>query len=65
MLTKIRPAIDKVKYEGDRTSANEEFVHMVCESNVLHTIEQIRTKSPILKEMEDTGQIKIVLVNNR
>jgi len=65
MLTKIRPAIDKVKYKGDRTSANEEFVHMVCESNVLHTIEQIRTKSPILKKMEDTGQIKIVLVNNR
>lgn len=60
MLSKIRPAVEKVDYEGDRTSGNAEFVHHVCESNVLHTIEQIRTNSPILKEMEDNGQIKIV-----
>ena len=60
MLTKIRPAVDNVVYEGDRTSKNEEFVAKVCESNVLNTIEQIRLKSPILKEMEDNGQIKIV-----
>lgn len=60
MLTKIRPAVDKVIYEGDRTSKNEEFVAKVCKSNVMNTIEQIRAKSPILKEMEDIGQIKIV-----
>lgn len=60
MLSKIRPAVDMVKYEGDRTSSNPEFVHQVCESNVKHTIEQIRTKSSILKEMEDNGQIKII-----
>lgn len=60
LVSKIRPAVEKVEYEGDRTSQNEEFVHLVCESNVKHTIEQIRLRSPILKEMEDTGQIKIV-----
>jgi len=60
MLTKIRPAVDKVVYEGDRTSKNEEFVAKVCESNILNTINEIRAKSPILKEMEDNGQIKIV-----
>lgn len=60
MLTKIRPAVDKVIYDGDRTSKNEEFVVKVCESNVMNTIEQIRTNSPILKEMEDNKQIKIV-----
>lgn len=60
MLTKIRPAVDKVVYDGDRTSKNDEFVAKVCESNVLNTIEQIRVNSPILKEMEDNGQIKIV-----
>ena len=38
MLSKIRPAIDKVVYEGDRTSKNEEFVAKVCVSNVLNTI---------------------------
>ena len=60
MLSKIRPAVEKVTYQGDRTSGNPEFVHQVCESNVKNTIEQIRQNSPILKEMEDSGQIKIV-----
>jgi len=60
MLTKSRVAVGKVEYEGDRTSKNDEFVAKVCESNVLNTIEQIRLKSPILKEMEYSGQIKII-----
>lgn len=43
-----------------KTSKNEEFVHMACESNVKKTINEIRKQSPILKEMEDNGEIKIV-----
>jgi carbonic anhydrase len=60
MVSNIRPAVEQVAYEGDRSSGNEEFVHMVCESNVRRTIEQIRLNSPILQEMEENGQIKIV-----
>lgn len=60
MLSKIRPVVEKTVYEGDRTSKNEEFVHLVCENNVKHTIEQIRANSPILKEMEDHQEIIIV-----
>ena len=60
MLSKIRPAVENVHYEGERTSKNKEFVQMVCESNVKHTMEQIRMNSPILKELEDIGQVKIV-----
>lgn len=60
MLEKIKPAIASIEYEGDKTSKNKEFVHMVCQSNVKNTIEQIRAKSPILKEMENNGEIKIV-----
>lgn len=60
MLSKIRPAVESISYEGDRTSQNEEFVHMACESNVRNTMEQIRIHSPILKEMEEKGEIKIV-----
>ena len=60
MLKKIRPAVKAVKYKGDRSSANEEFVHLVCEQNVRHTIDQIRKKSPILAEMEEKKQLKIV-----
>lgn len=60
MLQKIRPAVESVVYDGERSAKNEEFVHMVCESNVKNTIDQIRMNSPILKEMEDNGEIKIV-----
>jgi carbonic anhydrase len=60
MLEKIKPAVAMVDYDGDRTSKNDEFVHMACESNVRNTIAQIRKNSPILKEMEDNNEIKIV-----
>ena len=32
----------------------------VCENNVSYALKQIRERSPILKEMEDKGEIKIV-----
>jgi carbonic anhydrase len=60
MLQKIRPAVESVAYDGERNAENQEFVHMVCESNIRNTIAQIRLNSPILKEMEDNGEIKIV-----
>ena len=62
MLSKIRPAVAeaKVNFEGEKTSKNAKFVEAVCEHNVMHTIGQIRSKSPILKEMEAKGEIKIV-----
>ena len=60
MLGNIRPAIESLSdYEGDRTSANPEFVQMVVEKNVRLTVEDIRERSPILREMEAAGQIKI------
>jgi carbonic anhydrase len=60
MLTKIKPAVSLVDYTGERTSNNQEFVHLVCESNVRNNIIMIRENSPILKEMEANGEIKIV-----
>ena len=60
MLEKIKPAVAMVDYKGERNSSNAEFVAMACESNVQNTIENIRKNSPILKEMEDSGEIKIV-----
>lgn len=60
MLAKIRPAIESIAYEGDRTSKNQEFVHLASESNVRNTIEKIRSDSPILREMEEKGEIKII-----
>lgn len=61
MLQNIRPAIDHFEdYDGDQTSENPKFVHMVAEQNVRQTIERIRERSPVLSEMESNGDIKIV-----
>lgn len=60
MLQKIRPAVESVEYTGERNSKNQEFVHMASISNIKNTINQIRLNSPILKEMEDNGEINIV-----
>lgn len=62
LLSKIRPAVENAKghFEGDHSSKNPAFVEAVCHDNVELTVKEIRAKSPILKEMEDKGEIKIV-----
>ena len=61
MLSKIRPAVESSQnYLGEKNSNNESFVELVAKNNVLHTIEMIKAKSAILKEMTDKGEIKIV-----
>jgi carbonic anhydrase len=61
LLAKIRPAVIQTdSFPGEKTSKNADFVEAVCRRNILNTIQTIRTKSPILKEMEDKGEIKIV-----
>ncbi len=63
LLSKIQPAVDGVAEPGDsslRTSQNLEFVNTVAVKNVSLTIENIRRQSPVLKEMEDDGSIKII-----
>jgi carbonic anhydrase len=61
MLSKIRPAVAKSQdFTGEKTSKNDAFVEYVTKNNVKNTVEMIRAKSPILKEMEDKGEIRIV-----
>lgn len=62
MLGNILPAVKKTADEadGEATSANASFVAKTVQNNVSLTIDRIREKSPILKEMEDNGEIKIV-----
>ncbi len=62
LLAKIQPAVQSAGegYEGDKSSSNPEFVERVCDHNVLLGVENIRKHSPILKEMEDQGEIMIV-----
>lgn len=62
MLENIMPAVQKssTEVEGETNSSNAAFVAATVANNVQLTIERIREKSPILKEMEDNGEIKIV-----
>ena len=62
LLNKIQPAVASAKkgFEGETTYTNKQFVDEVCEHNVHLAIDEIRAKSPILKEMEDNNEIKIV-----
>lgn len=62
LLSKIRPAVAAAgkDFEGDQDVSNPEFVEAVCIHNIQIAIEEIREKSPILKEMEEKGEIMIV-----
>ncbi len=60
MLTKIKPAVDKTVYDGEKSSKNYDYVDLVAKENVLLAIEEIKSKSTVLKEMYDKGEIDIV-----
>jgi len=62
MLDNIQPAVAlaESQVEGAHDSSNTEFVNQTIKNNVQLTMDRIREKSPILKEMEDNGEINIV-----
>ena len=60
LLSNIKPAVKATETDGERNSKNDAFVAGVVENNVKLTMNRIREKSPILKEMEENGEIKIV-----
>ncbi|HCO84219.1 carbonic anhydrase [Arenibacter algicola] len=63
LINKIEPAVEAVTEPSDenlRNSKNLEFVDKVAEKNVHLTIGNIRKHSPVLTEMEDNGEIKVV-----
>ncbi|MCK8523237.1 carbonic anhydrase family protein [Aquimarina sp. D1M17] len=63
LLSKIKPAVEAVTEPSDaadRTSKNIDFVNDVAAKNVHMTIDNIRTQSSVLKEMEDNGEILIL-----
>jgi carbonic anhydrase len=60
-LANINPAVKAV--QGDytpRTSANADFVQAVAELNVQLTMETLRDRSVVLREMIDKGEIGLV-----
>ena len=58
LLEKIKPAVDSLsKFDGEKTSKNKKFVDEVSVENVDVSMDNIRKNSPILKEMEERGEI--------
>ena len=62
LLAKIKPVVEKVRdpEATDQNSKNEEFVSKVAEANVFNVIEEIKSRSEILREMLEQKQIGIV-----
>jgi carbonic anhydrase len=61
LLSKIQPAVyDEKTVINNRNSANNEFVEKVSAINVRRTVQALVQRSPILKEMFETGAISIV-----
>lgn len=62
LLDNIQPAVklSESQVDGAHDSSNTEFVNKTIQNNVELTIDRIREKSPILKEMESNGEIKII-----
>jgi len=63
MLAKIKPAVNAVLEPQDsnlRNSSNSEFVDNVSSKNVELTIDNIIMNSPVLAEMYNLGEIKII-----
>lgn len=63
LISKIKPAVKAVKFPEEanlRNSKNIHFVNDVSEKNVHLTIENIRSQSSVLNEMEEKNEIRII-----
>lgn len=61
LLAKILPAVnDEQKIKENRTASNPEFVESVAELNVKRTVKSITERSPILKELIETGKVGMI-----
>ena len=62
LLSKIMPAINrsKINFQGETTTSNPKFLEAVCHTHVELMLNEVRKNSPVLKEMEDKDEIKIV-----
>jgi carbonic anhydrase len=61
LLERIHPAVEEVQktHKGPHTSADRSFQEAVTTKNVELTVEKIRRTSPLLRKMEEKGEILI------
>ena len=59
-LSKIRPAVDATKADGDRTAKNSAFVQAVAVTNARLAAGKLLEESPIMKELVAQKQLRVV-----
>ena len=60
LLTKIRPAVEATRYQGERSAKNADFVDEVARKNVELTMADINRRSAVLNGLVTSGAVKIV-----
>lgn len=60
LLQKIRPAVRSVEGYKEKDSKDKEFVAKVIKANVRRTVADLRSRSEVLSDLEESGKIKIV-----
>jgi len=61
LLNKVKPAIKvETKTLSERNGKNKTFVDNVTINNITITVQQVKEQSPLLSEMEKSGEIKII-----
>ncbi len=62
LLAKMKLAIKQSEdFDGEKKYSNEKYLTQVAIHHVKNVAEEIKRKSPILKEMADKGELKIVV----
>ncbi|WP_299227939.1 carbonic anhydrase family protein [uncultured Psychroserpens sp.] len=60
LLDEIKPSVKATETNGEVSSKNVAYTNAVIHNNAKQTVEDIRSRSPKMAELEADGQIKIV-----
>ena len=60
LLSKLKPAIAATTADGDKSDKNRAYVAAVARTNVRLGLENVRSRSPVLTELETKKAIQIV-----
>lgn len=60
LLARFKSAIESTVYAGDRSSKNAAFVDAVAVTHVAQAVQLVRSRSPVLAELEAKKSIRIV-----
>ena len=60
LLARIKPAIPATKFDGEKSTKSAAYVDAVARTNVVVGLSEIHRRSPILEQLAEKGNIKIV-----